>query len=259
MAGEDLTDRVAIITGASRGIGRAIAVQLINRGAIAVLTSRKQADLDLVAQEINGADGDRAVAIAAHSGKLDQLEAVVNETMRRFGRIDVLVNNAATNPYFGPILDADLSVLDKTIDTNFMGALNLIKLVIKAWMGEHGGVIINVASVTGLRPAPGLGIYGLSKAMLIALTAELSHELAPQHIRINAVAPGVIQTRFAEALWGNPAILERILRDTPMARIGTIDEVANAVAFLVSDAASYVTGQTIAIDGGMTASPLSYR
>lgn len=259
MADRDLTDRVAIVTGASRGIGRAVAIELINRGATAVLTSRNQADLELVAREINGSSGDRAIAIAAHTGKVDQLEALVDETMRRFGRIDILVNNAATSPHFGPILDADLKAWDKTIEVNLLGAFNLIKLVVKTWMADHGGAIVNVASIAGFKPSLGLGVYGVSKAMLIALTTELAHELAPQHIRVNAVAPSVIQTRFAQALWGNPVILDQVLRDTPLARLGTAEEVAGTVAFLVSDSASYITGETIAIDGGTTASHISHR
>jgi NAD(P)-dependent dehydrogenase (short-subunit alcohol dehydrogenase family) len=259
MADQDLTDRVAIVTGASRGIGRAVAIELISRGATTVLASRNQADLDQVAREINALGGDRAVAIAAHIGKVDQLQALVDETIRRFGHIDILVNNAATSPHFGPTLDADLVAWDKTIKINVLGAFSLISLVVKAWMANHGGTIVNVASVAGFKPSLGLGVYGVSKAMLIALTRELSHELAPQHIRVNAVAPSVIQTRFAEALWGNPVILDQVLRDTPLARLGTVEEVAKTVAFLVSDSASYITGETIAIDGGTTAGHTSHR
>jgi NAD(P)-dependent dehydrogenase (short-subunit alcohol dehydrogenase family) len=255
--GADLTDRVAIVTGASRGIGRAIAVEVFSRGATLVLSSRKRTDLELVAQEINAVHPARALAIAAHMGKLDQLQALVDETMRRFGHIDILINNAGTNPHFGPLLSSDLSAWDKTIEVNFMGALNLTRIVAKSWMSEHGGVIVNVASVAGLKPTLGLGLYGISKAMLIALTAELSHELAGERIRVNAVAPGVIQTRFAEALWGNPVILDRVLRETPLGRLGTVEEVAHTVAFLASDAASYINGEVIVIDGGGIAGWLS--
>jgi NAD(P)-dependent dehydrogenase (short-subunit alcohol dehydrogenase family) len=245
----DLTGRVALVTGASRGIGSAIAAALVEQGAQVVLSSRKQADLDAEAERINAGFPERAVAIAAHAGKPEDLQRLVDEVMAKFSRIDILVNNAATNPYFGPVLGADASVWDKTFEVNVRGMFLLTKLVYEASMEKRGGVVINVASVGGLKPGLGLGIYNISKAAVIMLTRQLAHELGGK-VRVNAVAPGLIKTRFAEALWGNEAILERILSNNPMGRIGTPDEVAGAVVFLASDAASYINGEVLLIDGG---------
>lgn len=245
----DLSDRVALVTGASRGIGSAIASALAEHGAKVVLSSRKQADLDAEAQRINSQFPDRAVAIAAHAGRQEDLERLVKATMDRFGRIDILINNAGTNPYVGPVLEAEPQAWDKTFEVNVRGIFLLTKLVYKAWMEEHGGAVVNVASVGGLRPGPGLGVYNITKAAVIFLTRQLAREIGGK-VRVNAVAPGLIKTRFAEALWGNEAILNRIVTANPMARIGTPDEIAGAVVFLVSDAASYVNGDVIVIDGG---------
>ena len=245
----DLSGRVALVTGASRGIGSAIATALAEHGAQVVISSRKQADLDAEAERINAMFSERAVAIAAHAGKPEDLQRLVDEVMAKFARIDILVNNAATNPYFGPVLGADLAAWDKTFEVNVRGIFLLTKLVYEASMEKHGGVVINVASVGGLKPGLGLGIYNISKAAVIMLTRQLAHELGGK-VRVNAVAPGLIKTRFAEALWGNEAILERILSNNPMGRIGTPDEVAGAVVFLASDAASYINGEVLVIDGG---------
>lgn len=245
----DLSGRVALVTGASRGIGSAIATALAEHGAQVVISSRKQADLDAEAERINARFSERAVAIAAHAGKPEDLQRLVDEVMAKFARIDILVNNAATNPYFGPVLGADLAAWDKTFEVNVRGIFLLTKLVYEASMEQRGGVVINVASVGGLKPGLGLGIYNISKAAVIMLTRQLAHELGGK-VRVNAVAPGLIKTRFAEALWGNEAILERILSNNPMGRIGTPDEVAGAVVFLASDAASYINGEVLVIDGG---------
>jgi NAD(P)-dependent dehydrogenase (short-subunit alcohol dehydrogenase family) len=245
----DLDHRIAVVTGASRGIGSAIADALAEQGAQVVLSSRKQADLDVEAARINARFPDRAVAIAAHAGKVEDLQRLVDETMARFGRIDILVNNAGTNPYFGPVLNAELSAWDKTFEVNLRGIFLLTKLVYEASMEKRGGAIVNVASVGGLRPGLGLGVYNITKAGVIMLTRQLARELGGT-VRVNAVAPGLIKTRFAEALWGNEAILERVLASNPMGRIGVPDEIAGAVAFLVSDAASYINGEVLVIDGG---------
>ena len=241
--------RVALVTGASRGIGSAIALALAEQGAQVVLASRKQADLDAEAERINAAFPEKAVAIAAHAGKADDLQRLVGETMARFARIDILVNNAATNPYFGPVLAAEVGAWDKTFEVNLRGMFLLTKLVYDASMEKNGGAIVNVASVGGLRPGLGLGVYNITKAGVIMFTRQLAHELGGK-VRVNAVAPGLVKTRFAEALWGNEAILEKVLAANPMGRIGVPDEVAGAVAFLVSDAASYINGEVIVIDGG---------
>src|SRR6202166_2908349 len=169
--------------------------------------------------------------------------------MESHSRIDILVNNAATNPYFGPVIAAELPAWDKTFEVNLRGVFILTKLVYEAWMETHGGTGINVASIGGLRPGVGLGVYNITKAGVIMLTRQLAREVGGK-VRVNAVAPGVIKTRFAEALWGNEAILERVRTSNPMGRIGTPDEVASAVAFLVSDAASYINGEVLVIDGG---------
>jgi NAD(P)-dependent dehydrogenase (short-subunit alcohol dehydrogenase family) len=245
----DLSGRVALVTGASRGIGSAIAEALAEQGAQVILSSRKQADLDHEAEVINERYPEHATAIAAHAGRPGELEHLVNEVMSRFSRIDILVNNAATNPYFGPIIGAELSAWDKTFEVNVRGMFVLIKLVYEASMESRGGSVVNVASVGGLRPGVGLGVYNVTKAGVIMLTRQLARELGGK-VRVNAVAPGVIKTRFAEALWGNEVIMERLLATNPMGRIGTPEEVAGAVAFLASDAASYINGEVIVIDGG---------
>jgi NAD(P)-dependent dehydrogenase (short-subunit alcohol dehydrogenase family) len=238
-----------LVTGASRGIGSAIAEALAEQGAQVVLSSRKQADLDQEAATINQRYPERATAIAAHAGKPDELEKLVGEVMKRFSRIDILINNAATNPYFGPIIGAELSAWDKTFEVNLRGMFILTKLVYEASMESRGGAIVNVASVGGLRPGVGLGVYNVTKAGVIMLTRQLAKELGGK-VRVNAVAPGVIKTRFAEALWGNEAIMDRVLATNPMGRIGTPDEVAGAVVFLAGDAASYINGEVVVIDGG---------
>jgi NAD(P)-dependent dehydrogenase (short-subunit alcohol dehydrogenase family) len=245
----DLSDRVALVTGASRGIGSAIAEALAEHGAQVVLSSRKQADLDVEAGRINSQYPDRATAIAAHAGRPEELERLVGQVMERFARIDILVNNAGTNPYFGPVLGAELTAWDKTFEVNLRGYFVLTKLVYEASMEVRGGAIVNVASIGGLRPGIGLGVYNITKAGVIMLTRQLARELGGK-VRVNAVAPGLVKTRFAEALWGNQAILDRVLLQNPMGRIGVPDEVAAGVLFLVSDAASYVNGEVLVIDGG---------
>jgi NAD(P)-dependent dehydrogenase (short-subunit alcohol dehydrogenase family) len=245
----DLTGKVALVTGASRGIGSAIAEILAEHGAQVVLSSRKQADLDAEAGRINALYPEHATAIAAHTGRAEELEQLVKATIERFSRIDILVNNAGTNPYFGPVIGAELSAWDKTFEVNLRGVFVLTKLVYEASMEAHGGSIVNISSIGGLRPGLGLGVYNVTKAGLIMLTRQLARELGGK-VRVNAVAPGLVKTRFAEALWGNQEILDRVLASNPMGRIGVPDEVAAAVLFLASDAASYVNGEVLVVDGG---------
>jgi NAD(P)-dependent dehydrogenase (short-subunit alcohol dehydrogenase family) len=244
-----LTDRVALVTGASRGLGSAIAEGLAEHGARVVLSSRTQLDLDEEAARINARWENRAVAIAAHAGREADLERLVEQTMERFGRIDILVNNAGTNPYFGTTLDAEPAAWDKTFEVNLRGYFLLTKLVHRAWMEEHGGAVLNIASTGGIRPSLGLGVYDVTKAGVIMLTRQLAREIGGR-VRVNCIAPGLFKTRFAQALWGNPEILERVLASNPMGRIGDPSEIAGAAVFLVSDAASYVNGQVLVIDGG---------
>jgi NAD(P)-dependent dehydrogenase (short-subunit alcohol dehydrogenase family) len=245
----DLSGKVALVTGASRGIGSAIAEALAEHGADVVLSSRKQADLDAEAERINDLYPEKATPIAAHAGREEDLQKLVDQVMERFSRIDILVNNAGTNPYFGPVLGAELSAWDKTFEVNLRGYFILTKLVYQASMEERGGSIVNISSVGGLRPGMGLGVYNITKAGVIMLTRQLARELGGK-VRVNAVAPGLVKTRFAEALWGNPQILDRVLAQNPMGRIGLPEEVASGVLFLASDAASYVNGEVLVIDGG---------
>ena len=249
MPNYDLSGRVAIVTGASRGLGVAIAEGLAEQGARVVLSSRKQADLDREAERINQRFPGRTVAIAAHAGREEDLRRLVEETLARFSKIDILVNNAGTNPYFGPLIEADAAAWDKTFEVNLRGYFLLTQLVFKASMEEHGGAVLNIASTGGLRPSVGLGVYDLTKAGVVMLTRQLARELGAK-VRVNAVAPGLVKTRFAEALWGNQEILDRVLSQNPMGRIGLPEEVASGVLFLASDAASYVNGEVLVIDGG---------
>jgi NAD(P)-dependent dehydrogenase (short-subunit alcohol dehydrogenase family) len=244
-----LSDRVAIVTGASRGLGIAIAEGLAEHGARVVLSSRKQEDLDREAERLNARFSDAAVAVAAHAGREADLQRLVETVMERFGRIDILVNNAGTNPYFGPLIDADLAVWDKTFEVNLRGYFILTQLVYRASMESNGGVVLNIASVGGLVPAFGLGVYDLTKAGVIMLTRQLARELGGK-VRVNCIAPGLFKTRFAEALWGNETILNRVLASNPMGRLGDPSEIAGAAVFLASDAASYVNGEVLVVDGG---------
>jgi len=246
-----LDRRVAIVTGGSRGLGCAIAEGLAEQGARVVLSSRKQQDLDRAAERINERFPDSALAIAAHAGREDDLDNLVGQTMDQFGRIDILVNNAGTNPYFGPLIDAELAAWDKTFEVNLRGYFLLTKLVYRAWMEEHGGAVLNIASTGGLRPSVGLGVYDVTKAGVIMLTRQLARELGGK-VRVNCIAPGLFKTRFAEALWSNEAILERVVQSNPFGRIGNPGEIAGAAVFLVSDASSYVNGQVLVVDGGGT-------
>jgi len=202
-----------------------------------------------LAERINALYPERATAIAAHAGRPEDLERLVQAVIKRLSRIDILVNNAATNPYFGPVLGAEIGAWDKTFEVNLRGVFQLTKLVYDATMEKNGGAVVNVASIGGLRPGLGLGVYNITKAGVIMLTRQLARELGGK-VRVNAVAPGLVKTRFAEALWGNEAILERVLASNPMGRIGMPDEIAGAVAFLASDAASYINGEVLVIDGG---------
>jgi len=245
----DLSGRIALVTGASRGIGSAIAEALAEHGAKVVLSSRKQEGLDAEAARINERFPNAAEGIAAHAGRQEDLERLVTTVMERHGRIDILVNNAATNPYFGSMMDMEMPAWDKTFEVNLRGVFFLTKLVYSASMERNGGAIVNIASIGGLRPGYGLGAYNVTKAGVIMLTRQLAREIGTK-VRVNAIAPGLIKTRFAEALWGNEELLKRVVESNPMRRIGSPEEIAGAVVFLASDAASYVNGEVIVIDGG---------
>ena len=242
-----LDGKVALVTGASRGIGRATAEVLAACGASVLLSSRKQEDLDAVAAGINEAGG-TAATFAANAGDPDQAAACVAATVERFGRIDVLVNNAATNPYMGPAADIDLARYDKTFQVNLRGPLVWTQAAIAAGLGAEGaGSVVNVASIGGYSIERGIGVYNTTKAGLIHLTKVLASELGPA-IRVNGVAPGLVKTDMARALW--EANEEAIGKRMPAGRLGEPVDIANAVAFLASDLASWITGHTLVVDGG---------
>jgi len=240
----DLRGRTAIVTGASRGIGLAIAEALLQGGANVVLTSRHQEAADTAASSLGS---ERAVGFGAHATDEEAAAACVAFAIESFGSLDILVNNAGTNPAFGPVVDQDKGRFMKTLDVNLWAPALWTGLAWRAWMAEHGGTVINTASVGGLVVGPNLGVYHASKAALIHLTKQLALELAPK-VRVNAVAPGVVRTRLAEALWKeHEAAVSAV---TPLGRIGEPADVASAVAFLASDGASWITGETLAMDGG---------
>jgi NAD(P)-dependent dehydrogenase (short-subunit alcohol dehydrogenase family) len=235
--------KVALVTGSSRGIGLAIASELAAGGARVMLSSRKADALEAAAA---GIDGDVAWSVA-NAGEPDQAESCVHATMERFGAIDILVNNAATNPYMGPTIDIDLPRLDKTISVNWRAPLVWAQLAWRASMRKNGGVILNVASVGGLSVEPTIGAYNATKAALLHLTRTLAAELAPG-VRVNAIAPGLVKTDMARALWEPHE--EAMARTMPLGRLGESSDIGHAAAFLCSDAASWITGSTLVVDGG---------
>jgi NAD(P)-dependent dehydrogenase (short-subunit alcohol dehydrogenase family) len=253
-----LQGKVAIITGASRGIGEAIARTFAAHGAKVVLAARKLEGLESVAASINAASGEGgpvAIAVAAHTGREEDCARLVATAVEKLGKVDVLVNNAATNPYFGPLLDADVGAWDKTFEVNAKGYFWLTREVARHLRArEAPGSIINVASVAGLVASPLQGVYAMTKAAVISMTKTFAVELAGNKIRVNALAPGFVDTRFAAAVLKNDTLLDEVLRMTPMKRYAEPDEIAGAALYLASDAASYLTGQAIVIDGGMTLS-----
>jgi NAD(P)-dependent dehydrogenase (short-subunit alcohol dehydrogenase family) len=241
-----LIGRTAIVTGASRGIGLAIAERLVAEGARVVVTARKQEALDEAVAQLGGADV--ALGVAGNAGDVEHQADVVAQAVGTFGSVDLLVNNTGINPAYGPLMGLDLDVARKIVDVNCVAALSWAQHVYRAWMSEHGGSIVNVASVAGLRPAPGIAFYGASKAMLIHLTEELAVELGP-NIRVNAVAPAVVKTKFASALYEGKE--EQVAAPYPLKRLGEPEDIGSVVAFLLSDDAAWMTGQTLTVDGGV--------
>jgi len=245
----DLAGRVAIVTGGSRGIGEEIAVALSEFGAKVVLSSRKLEGLNAVKERIESAGGE-ALCIPAHMGKIESLQAIVDGAMEAFGTVDILVNNAATNPIFGPTAEADEGAWDKILDVNLKGIFFLTKAAGAVMLEKGKGSVINVSTEAAVRPAPGLGVYSISKAGLDMTTKVFAQEWGPRGIRVNGIAPGLVKTHFSQALWANDEILRFATSKIVLGRMAMPDEIAGAVLFLASDASSFITGETILVDGG---------
>ncbi len=245
----DLSNKVAIVTGASKGIGKSIAVALAEFGATVVVSSRQQAAVDAVAQEIQAA-GYAATAFACHVGDEEQLAALVAHTVQAHGGVDILVNNAATNPVFGPLTEAESGTFDKIMQVNVKACMLLANLCHPYMAARAGGSIINIASVEGQKPSVGLGMYSISKAALIALTQAQAKEWGAAGIRSNTICPGLIQTKFSSAIWSNQQLLEQVERHLPLGRMAQPDEMAGLAVFLASSASSYCTASVFVADGG---------
>ncbi len=249
----DLTGKVAVITGSSRGIGRAIAEHLARRGAKVVISSRKQDACDEVAQAINGECGDgTAVAIAASISSKDALQALVDRTHGAFGPIDILICNAASNPHYGSLDTIEDGMFEKTLSNNILSNHWLIQMVLPDMRAKKDGAIVVVSSIGGLRGSSVLGAYTITKAADIQLVRNYAVENGKHGIRVNGIAPGLVKTDFAKALYENPAIAEKRIAETPMGRLGEPDDIAGLAVFLSSPAASWMTGQTVVVDGGVT-------
>ncbi|MCA1829433.1 MAG: glucose 1-dehydrogenase [Myxococcales bacterium] len=239
-----LRDKVAIVTGASRGIGAAIAKLFVEHGARVVLASRRIETTDL---------GPNAHAFAAHTGKEAECVALVAEAVRKFGKVDLLVNNAGTNPYFGPLIEAPEAAWDKTFEVNLKGYFWTTREVARHLVDRGApGAIVNVSSVNGIRAAPLQGVYGMTKAAVISMTRTFALELAPAKIRVNAIAPGLVDTRLASAIVKDDALSQEWLKRTPLGRVAQPEEIASAALYLACDASSYVTGEVLVVDGGTT-------
>lgn len=239
--------RTAIVTGASRGIGLAIAERLVADGATVVITAREQEALDEAVAQLGGPE--HAIGVAGRADDVDHQAEVVKHAVETFGSADLLVNNTGINPVYGPMIELDLGAARKIVEVNCLAALSWTQHVHRAWMGEHGGAVVNVSSIAGIRPAPGIGFYGASKAMLTHITQELAVELGPD-IRVNAVAPAVVKTRFATKLYEGRE--EEAAAAYPLGRLGVPEDIGSVVAFLLSADAAWITGQLLVVDGGVT-------
>ena len=247
----NLRGKVAIVTGASQGIGRAIAQVLVQQGASVVVASRKQSAVDAVAAQLTEAGG-KATGIAAHMGEPDQIENLVQQTQQRYGGVDIVVNNAATNPVFGPVTETDDAVFAKIMQVNVNGPLALAKFAYPLMKERGGGSVINVSSVEGLTPGAGLGLYSVSKSALIALTKVLAREWGADQVRANVICPGLVNTKFSQALISNERILKQVLARQALPQVAEPEEIAGLALFLASDAASFCTGGVYVADGGYT-------
>ena len=247
----ELDNKVAIVTGSTRGIGKSIAIQLASAGAKVIISGRKQETCDLVSNELNN-KGFFTKPIACHVGDKDQINDLINQTIKEFGCIDILVSNAATNPSFGPISKLEDKAFDKIMDVNVKASIWLSNLVAKHMVKKKKGSIIILSSITAILGTDNIGAYGISKAAEAALVRNLAVELGPEGIRVNGIAPGLIKTDFSRALWENPSNLKRQENLTPLRRIGTPDDIAGIAHFLACEASSFITGQLIIADGGET-------
>ncbi|WP_442783799.1 SDR family oxidoreductase [Collimonas fungivorans] len=245
----DLKDKIALVTGASRGIGEAIAKLLAQQGAHVIVSSRKAEACEKVVAEIKAAGGS-AETIACHIGEMAQIEALYQAISSKHGRLDILVNNAAANPHFGPITETDVGAFQKTVDVNIRGYFFMSSYGAKLMAQNGGGAIVNVASVNGVTPGVFQGIYSITKAAVISMTKSFAKECAASGVRVNALLPGFTETKFAATLIDNPAILKQALQHIPMNRVAQPNEMAGAVLYLVSPAASYTTGVCLNVDGG---------
>lgn len=246
-----LEGKVALITGASKGIGEAIARMYAACGAKVVINSRKQEELDKVATDITAAGGTCA-GIAANAGEIAACKELVEKTVALYGGIDILVNNAASNPVYGPVVNCEEWAFDKIMNVNVKAPFELGKLVYPIMKERGGGSVINISSIAGLTPDPGLGMYSVSKAALNMLTKVAAKEWGADGIRVNAICPGLIKTKFSEALWQNEKWLNHFVKQLPIARMGTVEEIAGLALFLASDASGYCTGTLFTADGGVT-------
>jgi NAD(P)-dependent dehydrogenase (short-subunit alcohol dehydrogenase family) len=246
-----LDNKVAVITGASKGIGKAIARAMGQQGAKIVISSRKQEAVNETAREFL-AEGIEAIGIAAHMADINQVKNLADQTVQHFGGIDIIVNNAATNPSFGPILETDNGLFDKTMEVNVKGPLALCRFAYPVMKQRGAGTIINISSIEGITPGLGLGLYSVSKAALIALTKVLAKEWGVDHIRANVICPGLVKTKFSEALTSNERIMKMVLAKQSLPQIAEPDDIAGLALFLASDAASFCTGAVFTADGGYT-------
>ncbi|MFJ8033803.1 MULTISPECIES: SDR family oxidoreductase [unclassified Streptomyces] len=241
----ELSGRVALVTGASRGIGYGVAEALVARGDRVCITGRTE---DALKEAVDRLGAERVIGVAGKAHDLDHQTEAVERTMEAFGRLDFLVNNAGTNPVFGPIADLDLNVARKVFETNVISALGFAQKSWHAWQKDNGGAIVNIASIAGLAPSPFIGAYGVSKAAMINLTQQLAHEFAPK-VRVNAIAPAVVKTKFAQALYEGRE--EEAAASYPLARLGVPSDIGGAAAFLTSEQSDWITGQTLVVDGGL--------
>ncbi len=250
----DVTDKVVVVTGASRGIGEAMAKALAKGGARVTIASRKQEGIEAAAARIRETvPGATVLPKVAHIGQTDAIEALVEATEAELGPLDAVIGNAATNPYFGPMIAIDDGAWAKTFDVNLKGNFELARIAAKRFVAAgRPGSIVTTSSIAGIRGAPLQGVYGMTKASLVSMTQTLAIELGSSNIRVNAIAPGLVDTKLSAAITTNDALSERVISATPLGRIGRPEEIAGLAVYLVSDASSFLTGQTIVVDGGLT-------